>query len=186
MCKDALLPAFLTFAFLTHLLQAQCEQDHRSSKTSGLMIAELTISGTQNINSTQLAKLPRKLTGSCFDENQEELGEWLKALFQDEGYIQSEVQNMRVKVNDPLVLPKPVSVEVEVKEGRRFKVGEIKFVGNHVFSASDLRRHFALKKGDLFARNKIGIGWEGSVTSMSRTDSWIGSPSRIRSYPTEP
>ncbi len=159
--KDEFFSVLLALALLTHVLQAQCVQDNRSSKTSGLMIAELTITGTQSLNSTELARLTRKLTGSCVDENQEELGERLRALFQDEGYFQAEVQNVHIKVNDPLALPKPVTVEVEVKEGRRFKVGGIKFVGNHVFSASDLRRHFALNKGDLFARNKIGNGLEG-------------------------
>lgn len=159
--KDEFFSVLLALASLTHVLQAQCVQDNRSSKTSGLMIVERTITGTQSLNSTELARLTRKLTGSCVDENQEELGERLRALFQDEGYFQAEVQNVHIKVNDPLALPKPVTVEVEVKEGRRFKVGGIKFVGNHVFSASDLRRHFALNKGDLFARNKIGNGLEG-------------------------
>ncbi len=112
------------------------------------------------------------MTGSCFDENQEELGERLRALFQDEGYFQAEVQSVHVKVNDPLVIPKPVTVEVEVKEGRRFKVGEIKFVGNHVFSASDLRCHFALKKGDVFGRNRIADGMEG-VRSLYSADGFI-------------
>ena len=57
--------------------------------------------------------------------------------------------------------PKPAFVEAEVSEGRRFKVGEIKFEGNHVFESSEMHDKFGMKEGDLFARNNIAGGLEG-------------------------
>ena len=68
--------------------------------------------------------------------------------------MEAVVKNLRIKESDPLALPKPVSLEAEIIEGRRFRVGEIKFVGNHVFSTSKLRSEFSLKKGALFRERK--------------------------------
>src|ERR1700732_3425485 len=130
--------ALVACAFLTALLHADCtaDQDKRSSKPSGLLITDFTISDTRTLSSDELARITRELTGSCFDEDSEEMEERVRALFQDRGYIEATVKNLRIRPSDPLAVPKPVSLEAEVAEGRRFKVAKIEFVGNHVFSAS--------------------------------------------------
>lgn len=143
---------------LTTFVHADCEHDHRSSKNSGLLVTDLTISGTQTLTSAALARIKNKLTGSCFDENSDELEERVRALFQDEGYFGAVVNSLRIKISDPLRLPKPAMLEADVLEGQRCKVGEIRFAGNHAFSAAKLRSDFSLKKGALFQRSKIAGG----------------------------
>ena len=149
--------------FLTTLLHADCakDNDHRSNKNSGLLITDFIISGTQRLSSTELNRIEGQLTGSCFDENLEELEKRVRALFQDRGYFGVVVKSFRIKPGDPLVLPKTVTLEAEVLEGTRYRLAEITFTGNHAFSAAKLRSAFPLSKGDLFGRDKIAGGLDG-------------------------
>jgi outer membrane protein assembly factor BamA len=101
------------------------------------------------------------MMGSCFDQNSEELAERIRYLFQNKGYFECEIESVRIRANDPLAVPKVASVEAVVSEGRRFRLGEIRFEGNHAFESSELRDKFSMKKGDFFARNEIGGGLEG-------------------------
>ena len=130
------------------------------------------LSGTRGLSTSDLARIKGTMVGWCFDENSEELQERIRALFQDKGHLDCQVDNVRIKTNDPLAVPKPISVEAVVLEGRRFKIGEIKFVGNHGFESSELEAKFSLKKGALFARNQIAGGLEG-VRDLDLTKGFI-------------
>ena len=148
-------------AFLAAYAHAECREDHRSSKSAGLLIVDLTISGTHALSTSELTRIKGDMVGSCFDDNSEELEERIRALFQNKGYFECKVENVRIGANDPLAVPKPAFVEAVVSEGRRFKVGEVKFEGNDAFESSELRDKFSMKQGDLFARNNIAGGLEG-------------------------
>jgi outer membrane protein assembly factor BamA len=150
--------ALLTFVFLTAFLRADCAKDHRSSKNAGFLITDFTISGTQALSSDELATIENELTGVCFDENPEQIQEYVKALFQDRGYFGVEVKNLRIKPSDPLAVPKPAMLEADVLEGPQYRLAEIGFIGNHAFNGDELRNKFPLKKGDLFARDKVASG----------------------------
>lgn len=161
--RNRLLMALAACVLLTPSLHADCATDHdfRSDKNSGVLIADFTITGTQTLSSAEVAGMAIKLTGSCFDENSEEIEQRARALFQDRGYFGVEVKSARIKPSDQLAIPKPATLEAEVLEGPRYKLGEIKFVGNQAFSAAELRNAFPLKKGGLFARNGIAAGLNG-------------------------
>jgi outer membrane protein assembly factor BamA len=145
---------FLSAAFL----HAQCGNDQRSNKNAGILITDFTITGTQTIGATELARITSDLIGSCFDEDSEELGERIRASFQDRGYFAAKVNSLGFKPRDPLGIPKPVTLEAEVSDGPRYKLGEITFVENHAFSSEKLREQFPLKKGELFERGKVASG----------------------------
>jgi outer membrane protein assembly factor BamA len=152
--------ALLGCVILTPFLRADCtkDQDHRSNKRGGVLITNFTINGTQSLDSDELAAITAELTGSCFDEDSEELGERVRALFQNHGYFGVEVKNLHIKPSDPIAVPKPATLEAEVLEGARYRLAEIKFTGNNAFTADELRRKFALKKGALFSREKAASG----------------------------
>src|SRR6266849_1814414 len=136
---------FFALFFPAALLHAECVNDHRSNKNAGILITDFTITGTQTISATELARITNDLIGSCFDEDSEELEERIRASFQDRGYFVSKVNSLRFKARDPLGVPKPVSLEAEISHGPRYKLAEIKFVENHAFSTAKLRRQFPLK-----------------------------------------
>lgn len=154
-------------AFLPHFspVQAQggdsrCAQDHRTNKDAGILVTDFTITGTQTISTTELARITSDMIGSCFDEDSEEMEERVRASFQDRGYFKVEVKSLRIKPRDPLGVPKPVTLEGEVFDGPRYRLGEVKFVNNHAFSVDELRQQFPLKRGETFERGKIASGLE--------------------------
>jgi len=84
---------FLSEAFLP----AECVNDYRSNKNAGILITDFTITGTQTISTTDLARITSEMIGSCFDEDSEEIEERVRASFQDRGYFKVEVKNLRFK-----------------------------------------------------------------------------------------
>jgi outer membrane protein assembly factor BamA len=150
--------AFLTCFFVTPFLRADCVKDYRSNKRGGVLITDITIIGTQSLDSDELAAITSELTGTCLDEDPDEQGEVVRAPFQNRGYFGVEVKNLHLKPGDPMAVPKPAALEAEVLEGPRYRLAEIKFTGNHSFSADELRSKFPLKKGDLFSREKVANG----------------------------
>lgn len=139
---------------------AQCAQDHRTNKNSGILVSDFVVTGTQALSTTELARITGNLTGSCFDDDSEEMGERVQAQFQDRGYMTAEVKSIRLKPSDPLRIPKPVTMEAEVSEGPRYRTADITFLENHAFSSQQLREAFPIKRGDLFERDKVVSGLE--------------------------
>lgn len=137
---------FVVFLSAT-FLPAECVNDYRSNKNAGILISDFTITGTLTIGATELAQITSDLLGSCFDEDSEELEERIRASFQDRGYFAVKVNSLGFKPRDPLAVPKPVTLEAEVSDGPRYKLGEITFLGNHSFSSEKLREQFPVKKG---------------------------------------
>ena len=165
-------------------LPAQCAGDQRSNKNAGILITDFTITGTQTIGATELARITSDMIGSCFDEDSEEIEERVRASFQDRGYFKVEVKSLRVKPRDPLGIPKPVTLEADVSDGPQYRLAEITFVQNHAFTAEKLREQFPLKRGDLFERGKVASGLEslrkiygtqGYLDSVSIPDTEFGS-----------
>lgn len=154
------LPTVLSCLILVSLSCAQCVQDHRSNKTGGILVSNFTITGTQKLTSAEIARIAGELTEACFDEDSEEMEERVRMLFQNRGYFKAEVKSVRIKPVDPLTVPKPVTLEAEVAEGPRYRLGTITFVNNHAFSGERLRQEFPLKRGGVFDRDAVASGLE--------------------------
>jgi outer membrane protein assembly factor BamA len=150
----------LVLVFPAAFLSAQCSNDHRTNKDAGIQITDFTITGTQTISATDLARMTTDFIGSCFDEDSEELEERVRASFQNRGYFKAEVKSLRVKPRDPLGIPKPVLLDGDIAEGPQYTLADVSFLKNHAFPAEELRRQFPIKKGDLVERDKIASGLE--------------------------
>jgi outer membrane protein assembly factor BamA len=121
-------------------------------------ITDFTITGTQTIGATELARITSDFIGSCFDETSEELEERIRASFQERGYFAAKVNSLGFKPRDPLGVPEPMTLEAEISDGPQYKLADIMFVENHAFSSEKLRQQFPLKMGDLFERDKVASG----------------------------
>ncbi len=139
-------------------LTAQCANDHRDQKKDGILVTDFAITGTLTLSATELAGMTGSFVGNCFNDDSEEMGERVRALFQDKGYFMVEVKSVKFKAGDPLGSPKPVAMEAEVAEGLKYKVGQVSFVKNRAFSPEKLRSEFPMKKGDTFERGKVASG----------------------------
>ncbi|MBZ5706231.1 MAG: hypothetical protein LAN63_12835 [Acidobacteriia bacterium] len=147
--------------FLQAVLWAECAPDHRSEKNSGLYVADFVVNGTTSIGSTELATIRGKLIGACVDEESDNLEQLVRALFADRGYFTAKINSLDIKTIDPLAVPRHVMLEADITEGAIYKLAEIKFVGNHAFTASTLRGAFTLKPGEVFKRDTIASGLGG-------------------------
>jgi len=152
--------ALLVMICFTVLAHAQCAKDNRPDKRGGIVVTDFTITGTTTLSSTELTRMSGDFVGSCYSDDSDEMEERLRAAFQDRGYFTVEVKHLTFKPADPLGTPKPVTVEADVAEGPKYRVGEIMFLKNHAFSSERLRDEFSLKKGDVFNRDKIASGLE--------------------------
>ena len=63
---------FFALLFSSAFLAAECTNDHRTNKNGGILVTDFTISGTQTIGATNLARITTAFIGSCFDEDSEE------------------------------------------------------------------------------------------------------------------
>jgi len=162
----------LLSCFIPAVLVAQCSNDYRQSKTGGILIKDVVISGTQALTSTELARIAGEFIGACFADDSEEISERVRASFQNRGYFAAEIKSVRFKPLDPLGVPKPVLMEAEVSEGLRYKLAEITFIDNHAFPSERLRDAFPLKTGDTFERDRIARGLD-SIRKLYGTAGYI-------------
>jgi len=163
---------FFALLFSASFLTAQCNNDHRQNKNGGILVTDFTITGTQAISATDLARITGEMIGSCYDEDSEEMEERLRALFQDHGYFQVEVKSLRFKARDPLGVPEPVTLEGDVSEGPQYRLGEVSFVNNHAFPNEQLRQQFPIKRHGLVERSKVAAGLE-SLRKLYGTRGYI-------------
>ena len=125
-----------------------------------ILVESFVISGTQSVDSAELAEITNSIAGSRFNDDEEELQERIRAQFQDRGYFKAEIKKLDIKTIDPLVSPKQVRIEALVSEGPRCRLASVEFTGNHAFSSDALRAKFPMKIGSVFSRGKIAGGLE--------------------------
>jgi outer membrane protein assembly factor BamA len=159
--RRSLIRVVLVLVGLAVGARAQCVKDNREDKKGGILVSDFTITGTQTLSATGIAEITGELTGSCFNEDIDEMGERVRALFQDRGYFKVDVRHISLKAADPLGSPKQVTIEADVDEGPQFRLNQITFLENHAFSVEQLREAFPLKKDDVFSRRKVAGGLEG-------------------------
>lgn len=92
--------------------------------------------------------------------NIDELAERVRFTFQKYGYF-------KVVVADPIVPDVPdtgqvrvIPVDVKVTAGEKYNLRDITFESSSAFPAVDMRATFPINDGELFNREKIGIGLE--------------------------
>ena len=168
--------------FLTTILNAQCIKDKREDKKGGIKVTDFTITGTTTLTSDELLRMTGDFIGNCYADDNEELGERVRAEFQDQGYMMAELKKLDFMPGDPLAIPKPVAMEAEIAEGPRFKVAQINFLKNHAFSEERLRQEFPMKKGDYFRRSVVA----GSFDSIRKLYSTVGYLDMIMTPDTRP
>src|ERR1039458_8468425 len=135
-----------------------CSPDHRSDPKAGVLISEVIFEGPVSISSSELSTIKSQLAGACFDEQEDVIEQFVRNAFAEHGFAAAEVENVTLKASDALAVAKPVTLKADVTEGPLYRIGEIKFVGNHAFSAAKLRAAFPIKRGAVYRRSKIASG----------------------------
>jgi outer membrane protein insertion porin family len=96
------------------------------------------------------------LIGRCFDNQQlDELGGGVRDVLQSLGYLRAAVPEPSIAASDTSRHPQPVSVNVEVDEGARYKVREIEVIGSTAISQEQFIALEQIQLEDFFDRNKM-------------------------------
>jgi outer membrane protein assembly factor BamA len=151
------------WVFVVALLFASCRAGvalsaNESAGERKVIVESFVISGTQAVDTAELAEITGAMSGSTFNDDTDELGERIRHQFQEHGYFTAEVKKLDIKVLDPLANPKPVRMEAEVSEGPLCRLSGIDFTGNHALSSEELRASFPIKTGDVARRSKLAGG----------------------------
>jgi len=77
-----------------------------------------------------------------------------------DGYFQAETTAAGVQVLSDTPAQQTVAVTLRINEGRQYRLKEIVFQNNKVFTGSQLRARFAIADGDIFDAEKIRKGFE--------------------------
>lgn len=77
----------------------------------------------------------------------------IEEIYQNRGYIQAEVVNTRIRINEA---ENSAEVDFFVKEGNRFKVRFVTLPENDKdFSSFDLKRKLSIHRGDFYSKEKV-------------------------------
>ena len=133
-------------------------QDHRTDKKHGVFAESIVLSGTRTLDSTEMSSIIGQLSGSCFDEQGDQIANYVRDQFQQRGYMRARVEHVRVRPSDPLTIPKPATIEADVTEGPLYHIGGIRFEGNSAFSSEELTALFPFKAGSIYSSLRLRSG----------------------------
>ena len=78
--------------------------------------------------------------------------EALRALYLNKGYINFNIINSQLNISED---KKNIFIEVSVDEGRQFKFGETKFLGDALYKPEELNALRLYKDGDIYSQEKV-------------------------------
>jgi hypothetical protein len=113
---------------------------------------------TTQLSASEQAAIRARLIGRCFDDQQlGELASGVRDVLQSIGYLRPAVTVMGwdSELADASRYPRPVSLNVEVKEGARYKVREIQLHGYKTVSADQIYALSQIQVEDFFDGNKM-------------------------------
>jgi outer membrane protein insertion porin family len=78
--------------------------------------------------------------------------ESLRSYYLNQGYLEFTIDSTQVAISPD---KKDIYITVNVTEGEKFTVSDIKFAGDLLLPENELRKMLKLKKGDVFSREKL-------------------------------
>ncbi|SFN22372.1 outer membrane protein insertion porin family [Formivibrio citricus] len=78
--------------------------------------------------------------------------EKLRSYYQDRGYLEFSIDSTQVSLSED---KEGIYLTVNVTEGEKFSVGEVRFAGDLVIGDTELRKLLEVKQGDVFSREKV-------------------------------
>lgn len=130
-------------------------------RKSKVRVSKITFTGNKEFTQKQLRKNLKGVKqkawfrifgpGKFKEEKYKEAKETLVAKMQNKGFRDAEIiQDSVIKVDDKNVL-----VNIDVYEGPKYYVGNIKWSGNAKYTDTVLNRILGIRKGDIFSEEKL-------------------------------
>ncbi len=134
---------------------ALSQSAHTAERPNQILTQEVVLSGTSTLDSQQLQDISNSLTSRRFRDDEHEISGRIRDAFQQMGYFDAEVSNLKIRALDPLARPKPVRIEADVTEGPRYTFGALQFTGNQALSSAELIKMMPLHVGEFFSTGKV-------------------------------
>ncbi len=126
-------------------------------------IAEIAFAGNASIKAAKLkGQMETKkwwmfswLTGSgrFKDDQFEDDLDKLRDFYREEGFLDVDIPQEKIQFNYPK--PDRLVIVITIEEGRRYRIGDISFAGNKLFTSQLLGRVVRQKKGYIFTPSKL-------------------------------
>jgi outer membrane protein insertion porin family len=78
--------------------------------------------------------------------------ETLKSFYMNKGYLEFSIDSTQVSITQD---KKEVFITINISEGEKYSINEIKFVGNSIIPPDELKTLVKVKEGDIFNRQKL-------------------------------
>ena len=120
------------------------------------VVSEVSLPTTTHLPASEQAAIRARVICRCFDNQQLcELASAVGDTLESFGYLQAAVPEPSITASDTSRHPQPVSLNVEVKEGARYKVREIQVIGSTAVSQEQFFALSQIQLEDFLDRNKM-------------------------------
>lgn len=127
---------------------------------TGVQLVDVRFGGDTRLEAVDLKKCAADLKSRTYEgpEWLDSISERVRQLcLQDSGYFKAAVKSSSEQLPDKRGTHQFV-VKFEIDAGPQYRIGQIAFRNNHVFSTEDLRSMFKLASGDIFSPAKVRHG----------------------------
>jgi outer membrane protein insertion porin family len=142
-------------------LYAQDERPHPSVSPAihdTTIVSEIHFYGDNELAKKEQGRFEELYKAECeCDDAVRELAERVRYLYQEHGYYKADVQSTPRSITSDADHPH-VSVDIEIKEGRQYKLDHLELTGQKAFSAEQLRPLLPIQSGEILNVEKIREG----------------------------
>jgi outer membrane protein assembly factor BamA len=120
------------------------------------VVSQVNLPATTRLSRSGQASIRARLIGHCFDNQQlSELVGSVRDALQNQGYLHPIVSEPTLGVADASRQPQPVSLNVEVEEGARYKVTAVEWWNLKAISFDQITSVSPIQVGDVLDMSKV-------------------------------
>ena len=153
------------FALAIISLTAGAPAQSGNEPDRNVLVASVSVTSDSKISSENLVDVRAQIQNQRYSEiDLREISAIIRYTLQTKGYFKAQVGEPEVKVLEKSGLNSTIAVTLPIDQGEVYRLREISFSNNKVFSSPQLRSHFAIGAGALFDTEKIRLGLEALRT----------------------
>jgi hypothetical protein len=120
------------------------------------VVSQVNLPTTTQLSPSEQATVRARVIGRCFDDEKSgELAERVRDALQTFGYFRATVSAPTMTIVDVSRHPQPISLNVELVEGARYKVREVIWSGYGALSSDQLESISQILPGDILDMSKV-------------------------------
>lgn len=148
----------LIFAFCL-LLPAIAGWAQAPTQPIQITVRNLTLNGATQISPSDQSEIANEVKQHPYTESSlSEVSQRVSYALQERGFFKAATAPPQIKIVRSSSSEEVIDLAYDVNLGKQYRLQEITFSNNHVFSASELRQMFPIQDGAIFGTDSIRIG----------------------------